>query len=212
MLLLITILFILASGSANSATIIMFGDRLTVDIGFDEYNPTSVQVTNTHNYVPTRIFYSFITTITVSDSQSAISPIIFSNNASTLIPSESDDFVGILFNLNSTAYSLANIMLFAGNAHVIKGATLYQLYSLNGYGTTGINGARTFGPKPLIFDGPGLSISDPIRRIEVQFDNVAAIPLPAALPLLAGGIGLLGLLGWRSRSRQVQGAGTRPNS
>ncbi len=41
---------------------------------------------------------------------------------------------------------------------------------------------------------------------EVQFDGnptVSAVPVPAALPLLAGGLGLMGLVGWRRRRKNA---------
>lgn len=34
---------------------------------------------------------------------------------------------------------------------------------------------------------------------DLQFGTVSAVPLPAAFPLFAGGLGLLGLLGWRRK-------------
>jgi putative exporter of polyketide antibiotics len=35
----------------------------------------------------------------------------------------------------------------------------------------------------------------------VTLEDNAAVPLPGALPLFAGGLGVLGLLGWRRRRR-----------
>lgn len=37
---------------------------------------------------------------------------------------------------------------------------------------------------------------------DVDAVSVSAVPLPAALPLLAGGLGLLGFLGWRRKTHQ----------
>jgi hypothetical protein len=36
----------------------------------------------------------------------------------------------------------------------------------------------------------------------VTFDAVSAVPLPAAFPLFAGGLGMIGWLGWRRRKNQ----------
>ena len=38
----------------------------------------------------------------------------------------------------------------------------------------------------------------------VEAGTVSAIPLPAALPLFAGGLGLLGLIGWRCRASSLE--------
>lgn len=42
---------------------------------------------------------------------------------------------------------------------------------------------------------------DPIRGYLVEYEN-AAVPIPAALPLFATGIGVMGLLGWRRKKRK----------
>ena len=33
------------------------------------------------------------------------------------------------------------------------------------------------------------------------FSSVSVVPIPAAFPLLAGGLGLIGLFGWRRKRR-----------
>lgn len=43
------------------------------------------------------------------------------------------------------------------------------------------------------------AILDSVKLVKVGGDVVPGIPLPAAAPLLMGGVGLLGLMGWRRR-------------
>lgn len=38
--------------------------------------------------------------------------------------------------------------------------------------------------------------------LTITYDKMSVVPLPAALPLLAGGLGILGLAGWRRRERK----------
>ncbi len=45
------------------------------------------------------------------------------------------------------------------------------------------------------------SAADPVVGFFVEYQGVTAVPVPAALPLLAGGLGLLGLMGWRRRRK-----------
>lgn len=47
----------------------------------------------------------------------------------------------------------------------------------------------------------GMRVTEPGDWIRVV--TVSAVPLPAALPLFAGGLGLMGLLGWRRKQKSV---------
>ena len=43
-------------------------------------------------------------------------------------------------------------------------------------------------------------VNDPVKGYFVEYET-SAVPLPAALPLLASGLGGLGLLGWRRKRK-----------
>jgi hypothetical protein len=45
------------------------------------------------------------------------------------------------------------------------------------------------------------SSADPVVGYFIEYENVAPIPLPAALPLFGTGLGILGFLGWRRRRK-----------
>ena len=57
-----------------------------------------------------------------------------------------------------------------------------------------------------VLAGPGLS-NDPMLigsgSLNLVFTPVSQVPLPAALPLFATGLGVLGLLGWRRKRKAV---------
>ena len=42
---------------------------------------------------------------------------------------------------------------------------------------------------------------DNVLDLNVVYSEVAQTPLPAALPLFAGGLGAMGLLGWRRKRK-----------
>ena len=51
-------------------------------------------------------------------------------------------------------------------------------------------------------------LADPVIGYFVEFEasDIATIPVPAAFPLLAGGLGLMGLIGWRRKRKAGQAA------
>ena len=44
---------------------------------------------------------------------------------------------------------------------------------------------------------------DRVWKLDLVFTPVSQVPLPAALPLFATGLGVLGLLGWRRKRKAV---------
>ncbi len=105
---------------------------------------------------------------------------------------------------------LAELNLAGGGAAFVNfvatfsgGGTTSQNITLDG--VRGTNNLSSF--QTLNFTGFNDVVS--VSWLQVgpyhQFDNVSvsAVPLPAALPLFAGGLGLLGLLGWRRKRTAV---------
>lgn len=55
-----------------------------------------------------------------------------------------------------------------------------------------------------VFQFVGLSPNDPENRRGIRITElVVAVPLPAALPLMAGGLALMGFMGWRRKNSVV---------
>ena len=63
--------------------------------------------------------------------------------------------------------------------------TILSNVTLFGFPTDAFNGADTIG----------------IDNVTLQSSTPAPVPLPAGLPLMAGGLGLLGLMGWRRKRK-----------
>jgi hypothetical protein len=107
---------------------------------------------------------------------------------------------------------------FSGNTSNVTGTSTYPLSAGNGIiDFTGAGGQERFvvGADTLIFGSPGVNgvtFTDPGLGDEVLASTplqiateIAATPLPAALPLFANGLGVMGLFGWR-RKRKAQAA------
>lgn len=80
-----------------------------------------------------------------------------------------------------------------------KGANSSVVYA--SYIVSGPNGGTgSFANGVTIYDGENLT------RAEFNATAAIATPLPATLPLMAGGAGVLGLLGWRRKRKAVKAA------
>src|SRR5262249_52759195 len=88
--------------------------------------------------------------------------------------------------------------------------------SFDGVTLTSLLNANTFGYTLFSFNVTASSAATPLtfsfRHDPSYFylDDVSVIatPLPAALPLFASGLGLLGFLGWRKKRKTMNGCGT----
>ena len=84
------------------------------------------------------------------------------------------------------------------------------VYGLNTSGTNSWWGIVTSDDNSLIQYGPIIDVSnsnprnqDAVFRLEGELSSV---PVPAALPLFASGLGVMGLLGWRRKRRVAKAA------
>jgi len=61
---------------------------------------------------------------------------------------------------------------------------------------------------PTVLELVDGTFSFPVPNGTNTYDGISAgtVPLPAALPLFAGGLGALGLLGWRRKRRAAAAA------
>ena len=99
-----------------------------------------------------------------------------------------------------------------GQALTITFNTAFELVALSIFGRTDCCSYRDVynveifnSSDQSIFTALNQSADNMAHEAVVVLDTVAPIPVPAALPLLAGGLGLMGLMGWR-RKRKAKAA------
>ena len=69
---------------------------------------------------------------------------------------------------------------------------------------TGLNGSYKFFEAQLgLIDELRLGFGNIFLVDDIELNALTPVPLPAALPLLAGGLGLLGILGWRRKRAEA---------
>jgi hypothetical protein len=98
--------------------------------------------------------------------------------------------------------SLPNVVLGAGTYWLtVHGPSILEQFTWLGQFETPANGDNSliqFGPDP---DNPTLTLP---RNMDARFSlsgDLIVTPLPAALPLFASGLGVMGLLGWRRKRK-----------
>ncbi len=118
-----------------------------------------------------------------SDSSGNLSIVYLDQDFSTVTSTLID---AVAINLSS-ASSLELILSKAANS-----SDVFASYIVDGGAANNLSGSVT------IYDGENLT--------RPEFNAAAAVPLPATLPLMAGGAGVLGLLGWRRKRKTAKAA------
>ena len=98
---------------------------------------------------------------------------------------------------DQTIYTSSPQLDFLGLSFTAGGQAFNLLYNTSAFGaySCGIAGYCLIGP-----GAPGdAGANDP--GVAVAFSATAVTPIPAPLALFAGGVGLLGILGWRGQKR-----------
>ncbi len=90
-----------------------------------------------------------------------------------------------------TAFELVALSIF-GRAAGFSYRDIYDVEIFNSAGDS-------------IFTALSQSADNNANEAVISLDSIAPVPVPAALPLLAGGLGLLGFMGWR-RKRKASAA------
>jgi len=96
--------------------------------------------------------------------------------------------------LTTGGVNISQIFTTDGIPSVLGGASSYETFAALGFSS--IVGATILSGAPNISSTNGFFVDN-----FVVGAAVAAIPIPAALPLLGSGLGLLGLLGWRRKRK-----------
>jgi hypothetical protein len=95
----------------------------------------------------------------------------------------------------------------------IAGGTPYWLGAIADVGTatggwqfnTAATGEYAFFATQIGFWQAQSPVAPPMALISANSLTIPSTPLPAALPMFAGGLGVLGLLGWRRKRKELSG-------
>jgi len=103
---------------------------------------------------------------------------------------------GTLMDATGTAQPASDRMVF------------YSLDSLGALADVGPRSVSFGSTTPTVLELVDGTFSFPVPNGTNTYDGISAgtVPLPAALPLFAGGLGALGLLGWRRKRRAAAAA------
>ncbi len=103
------------------------------------------------------------------------------------------------FSADATALSATDIIVsnLVGTSYTAAGVIIANLGVGNGTGIFTYSGAA-FNSFSFFHEQNPTNIGFVISNLKVE---LAPVPVPAALPLLAGGLGLMGLLGWRRKRK-----------
>lgn len=109
-----------------------------------------------------------------------------------------------------TIPGISGVNLVAGTSYwlllapVDAGGSLFDAWNVNSLSPLALGNLVGFSDPTQITSSPSQTVSDqtlPTFDVLGTADAVSAIPLPATLPLFAGGIGALGLVRWRSKRK-----------
>lgn len=157
-----------------------------------------------------------------ADSATSQDVTFFGSGILTGAPDGGGAFIGTTFDppavLGSITWGFSSLLYDGAGADIrlyeiasSENETFDVALSLDGVGFTSIG---IFNALQTVIDVNGLfagyfafiRVSNTSRLVSADFDtaeglNVAPVPLPAALPLLAAGLGAMGVMGWRRKRR-----------
>lgn len=169
---------------------------ITGQVSIQNFTGSAQNFTNASSSVPVTVTGPAGTIITSTASAFVASGTVATTGTASS-PGPAINFLGVPATQSSTVHVAASNL----SAYVGTGTTVGTFSVLQSIGT--FSGSASSFPFPNeVFFGGGATASGTVG-VTYTYD-VATTPLPAGLPLFAGGLALVGLLGWR-RMRNADG-------